>query len=114
MSGLWRRIATIQEGMNAYGNARRRYGRGQGGHVILMAMHAAGRQQTKEMAGPTSLTQRIYVAGQCGVRGEGAIGYGRINPREVLHDNAPGAQARVSTARAEPQPTGHGQSASLW
>jgi hypothetical protein len=67
-----------------------------GSDMILMAMHAAGRQQTQHMHRALGFFRRRDQGGERRQCRERAVGDGVVDPGQVLHDDAAGADIHVA------------------
>ena len=70
--------------------------RGHGENVILMAVHAARREQAEQVHGTAGGDGGIDGCGQHGVAGQLVVLDGLGDAREVLIDDAPGAEVHVA------------------
>ncbi len=89
------RVAAVEEGVTHHRNAGGIEQLRQCRHVILMRMHAARRQQAKEMRGAAALFQLGDKAGERLVLGQRTAGDRLVDARQILHHDAPGAEIHV-------------------
>ena len=69
---------------------------GEGGDVVLVGMHAAGRQQAHQMAGAAGSLQLGDEVLQARVARQLAGLHGGVDARQVLHDHAAGADVHMA------------------
>ena len=63
--------------------------------MVLMAVHAAGAEQADQMADATGCLEVVDKSGQRRILSQRAVGHRRVDARQILHDDTPGAQVHV-------------------
>ena len=81
--------------MNRHRHPRRQHQPGQLRDVVLMRMHAAGREQAQDVGGAAGLFQRGDETRQRRVGGQFAVRDRGADARQVLGHDAPGTQVHV-------------------
>ena len=94
--GTRRRVAAVQERMDDAGNAGDRERAGECHAVILMRVDTAGRDEADQMACAAALAQRRDQLREFGQILEAALGDRAADSRQVLHDDAAGADVHVA------------------
>ncbi len=96
----WRGVATIEKCVHI--DLLRATPGGQLRHgvdMLLVAVHAAGRQQAEDMHGTTGVHRQVHGIGEGGIIEEGAGLDGTADAGELLVDHAPGTQIEMSHLR---------------
>ena len=89
-------IAAVKKGVDGDRHACIVQRAGERGDVILMRMHPARRQEAHQMAGPARSAELADQTSERLIACQAAVVDGRIDPPDLLIDDAPGAETEMA------------------